>query len=399
MGIFLSIVFFASILIQIIYYLFIFTKLIAHVDYEINDTQYPPVSIIIAAANELENLKELLPLLDQQDYPEFEIVLADDRSNDGTYDYLLFNKDHIKHLNFLRIKDLPEHFTAKKYAVTMAIKKSKYEYLLFTDADCRPESTNWIKQMVSQLSAEKEIVLGFSPYTQYLGKLNELIRYETFQTAIQYLSFALARIPFMGVGRNMMYKKSLFWMNKGFASHQGLLSGDDDLFVNAAATKDNVAICIEPMAHVLSEPKLTWKDWIIQKRRHLSVGKRYKTKDKLSLGVLWMSRIFIFLLFIPVFFISPDWFQAPEWSIISNEYLKQYGLKPWLPFSNWMKLVLGIQVFWLALKWFILSNLNKKLNNTISNWKILIHDFMYTVYLICVGAVSIFTNPKKIKWR
>jgi glycosyltransferase involved in cell wall biosynthesis len=394
----LPIIFFIAVTIQLYFILFVYSKILKHQDSESN-SNLQPVSIIIAAANELENLKELLPLLDKQNYPEFEILIADDRSNDETYDYLLFNQDKIKHLTFLRIKELPDHFTAKKYAVTMAIKKSKYNILLFTDADCRPTSENWIRNMVAQLDSDKDVVLGFSKYIPEPGRLNAFIRYETFQTALLYFSFALARMPFMGVGRNLMYKKEVFWKNNGFASHHSLLSGDDDLFVNQVAKKDNCGISISPESYTTSIPKNTWSEWYIQKIRHLSVGKRYKTKDRLSLGLLWFSGILTWLLFIPAFFVTNNWFIAPEWSQIPVDYLKQNGLQHWYVFSNGMRLITGVFLIWLIIKWIVLAKANKKIGNTVTSFKIPFYDFQYAMYLIVFGMITLFSNPKKIRWR
>lgn len=395
-------IFITGILIQLIYILFIFTRLIRHHDLsaEYEGQKFPGVSIIVAAWNELHNLKELLPILDAQDYPNFEIIIVDDRSSDGTYDYLLMNEGNFKNLHFVRIQHLPDHFTAKKYAVTMAIKKSTKEIILTTDADCRPTSNQWIKKMVAQLTPEKDVVVGFSPYFYYKGNLNALIRYETFQTAVQYLSFALANMPFMGVGRNMLYRKSIFWKNNGFQSHIGLLSGDDDLFINEVARKDNVAICISEEARTVSEPKRTWDEWITQKRRHLSVGKRYKLKNKLSIGLLWISQLTSWLLAIPVFFLTPpEWFEAPEWSRIPAEWLAQYHLQHWLPYNDWMRLITAIFVCWLLIKWLILSKINDKLGKTFRNIKIPKFDLLYTIYLVVFGIITLVSNPKKIKWR
>ena len=398
MEFFFPIIFFVALAVQLIYILFVFTKLVVHSDFE-TASEMPPITIIVAASNELQNLRELLPLLDSQDYPNFEILVADDRSSDGTYDYLLTNEGNIKRLQFLRILDLPQHFTAKKFAVTMAIKKSKYDILLFTDADCRPESDQWLKIMAKQMDNGKAIVLGFSKYNFMPGALNALIRYETFQTALQYFSFALAKVPYMGVGRNLMYKKSLFWKNNGFTRHYGLLSGDDDLFINAAANRNNVAICVSDDATTNSVPKETWKDWFIQKKRHLSVGKKYKFRDKFNLGLLWMSELISWFFVIPALFLRPDWFEAPEWSRIPNEFLKPYGLAHWYPFNDWMRLILGLFFVWLIIKWIVLAQANKKLSNTIKAWKIPYFDFLYAVYLFVFGIVTLFSNPKKIKWK
>jgi hypothetical protein len=178
-----------------------------------------------------------------------------------------------------------------------------------------------------------------------------------------------------------------------------LLSGDDDLFINDAATKNNVAICISEEAVTNSIPKETWAEWFVQKRRHLSVGKRYKFKDKFNLGLLWMSELISWFFFIPIFFIRPDWFEAPEWSRIPDDFLKQYGLTHWYPFNDWMRLILSVFCVWLVIKWIVLAMANKKLSNTIKSWKIPYFDFLYAVYLFVFGMITLFSNPKKIKWR
>ncbi len=397
----LPFIFFTALVVQLVYILGIFTRLLSHYDNEPDTEQKkkPSVSIVVAAWNELENLKELLPLLEAQEYPNFEIIVSDDRSIDGTYDYLLFNEGGYKKVNFVRIESLPAHFTAKKYAVTMGIKKATKEVILLTDADCRPTSPHWIDYMVAQLTQGKDIVLGFSPYEYADSKLNSLIRYETFQTALQYFSYALSKMPYMGIGRNLMYRRELFWVTNGFASHHGLLGGDDDLFVNEASNKENVAICIEQEAHVMSVPKKTWGEWIIQKRRHLSVGKRYKLRDKISLGLLAASHLICWFWFLPVFFVKPDWFEAPEWSRIPTYLLDDNNLQDFYLYNDWMRLVTFVFFLWLFIRWIVLAKANKKLNNTVSSWKIPYYDMLYAGYYLIFGLITLFSNPKKIKWR
>ncbi len=393
-------VFGAAVLIQLVYLLFIFTTLINHKNVESETvSDFPAVSVVLAAWNELHNLKELLPLLDNQDYPDFEVIVVDDRSSDGTYDYLRTNEGQFSKVSYVHVKALPEHFTAKKYAVTMGIKKASKEVILLTDADCRPASNQWIKSMAAQLADNKELVLGFSPYYVYPGLLNAFIRYETFQTALQYFSFAKAGIPFMGVGRNLMYSREKFWKSNGFTKHIGLLSGDDDLFVNEISEKENTGVCTSPDSYMYSEPKRIFKDWVTQKRRHLSVGKRYKFRDKMTIGLLWMSFITLWCVFIPTLFAEPSWFVLPEWLRVSDEWLLQYGFQQYKPITNWMRLAFGVFVFWLFLRWFILHKCNKSLGNTIRSSKLIYYDFLYFVYLVVFGVMTVFSNPKKIKWR
>jgi len=279
-------------LVQILYLLFFFLRILFHkTKKEIDFDFQKPVSVIVAAHNELENLKKLLPILYRQNYPEFEIIVANDRSSDETEFFLRDERRKEPRLRVLHIDHTPDHISHKKYALTLAIRAAKYEHLLFTDADCLPNSENWIALMAQEFSKEKQIVLGISPYQKEKGFLNWLIRYETFFTAIQYISYALAKLPYMGVGRNLAYCKSLFLASKGFQNHLKIVGGDDDLFVNANANASNTSVCTHLQAQVFSVPKRTWKAWFRQKKRHLSVGKFYRKKHQFFFGTTkWHSR-------------------------------------------------------------------------------------------------------------
>ncbi|WP_187696424.1 glycosyltransferase, partial [Xanthovirga aplysinae] len=250
-----------------------------------------PISVVICAHNEEPNLRELLPTLYKQNYPEFELIVVDDRSTDGTQNYL--REEEINHpkLTRLRIDKCPDHINEKKYALTLGIKAAKNEWILFTDADCIPSSKMWIYEMSRAFNEQTEIVLGYSPYEKQKGFLNYFIRFETLYTAIQYLSLALAGSPYMGVGRNMAYRKSLFLNNNGFNRQIGITGGDDDLFINAHAHKKNTKVVIGKNNLVRSIPKTTIKSYFRQKKRHLSVGKHYKSSDKFILGLLSVSHL------------------------------------------------------------------------------------------------------------
>ncbi len=253
------------------------------------------VSVIVCAHNELENLKRLIPALLKQQYKNFELIIADDRSDDGSFDYFRNEYAHDNRFKIIKIKKNREGENAKKYALTKAIDEANNEVLLLTDADCIPTSDRWIVLMVAAMGGEKEIVLGYSPYEYRKGFLNLLIRYETLHTAMQYFSFALAGIPYMGVGRNLLYKKSVFEKNNGFNSHIFTTGGDDDLFIREVANKDNVGICLSKEAQMVSFPKESYFSWFNQKRRHLSVGTKYKLKHKLLLGIQILSHGLFYL--------------------------------------------------------------------------------------------------------
>jgi cellulose synthase/poly-beta-1,6-N-acetylglucosamine synthase-like glycosyltransferase len=249
-----------------------------------------PVSVVIAARNEYYNLKRNLPAILEQDYPEFEVVVVNHASEDETKELLKEFSGRYKNIKTVNIEQDLNFFKGKKFPLSIGIKSARYETLLLTDADCRPSSKHWIKKMAGAYGNNTEVVLGYGPYKKEKNLLNLLIRYDAFQVAITYLSFALAGVPYMGVGRNLSYKKSLFIKNRGFISHYNISSGDDDLFIGQVAKKHNTTIEISKESAVYSEPKKSFLQWIKQKRRHMTTGKKYKPHIKLLLGLLNLSQ-------------------------------------------------------------------------------------------------------------
>jgi cellulose synthase/poly-beta-1,6-N-acetylglucosamine synthase-like glycosyltransferase len=277
-----------------------------------------PVSVVVCARNELENLRRLLPLLLRQEHPAgFEVVLIDDRSSDDTFLFVQQLTQYYPNVRLVRVTNTPEGLAPKKYALTLGIKVTRYPRLLFTDADCIPATDHWISQMERGFHEPADLVLGYSAYAVADGFLNKLIRYETLLTGAQYLSFAWRGKPYMGVGRNLAYTRQVFNSTKGFASHIRSLSGDDDLFVqDAVARGARVAVVAEPAAHTLSEPALTWGAWWRQKRRHLSAGRRYRFSDKVRLGNFIGSNMLFYGVSIALLFSQTDWIPlAGLWAV------------------------------------------------------------------------------------
>ncbi|MEH6659386.1 MAG: glycosyltransferase [Leeuwenhoekiella marinoflava] len=253
------------------------------------------VSVLVCAKNEEKNLLVLIPKLLTQDYPQFQIILINDHSEDQT---LQIMQGFTAQNSSIKIVDLKQE-TGKKAGITKGIQQAQYEHLLFTDADCLPQSKHWISEMAAQFSNEKQIILGYSGYSKIANSwLNKVIRFETLLTAMQYFAYAKNKNTYMGVGRNLAYTKTLFLKNNGFANHAHLKPGDDDLFVNQNATKTNVTLCSDPSSFTISNPKKSWKEWFYQKRRHTSVSHHYKLKHQLQLGAFYVSQFLFFFLFL-----------------------------------------------------------------------------------------------------
>ena len=366
----------ALVCVQLFYYLFFFTRLAFYGKGANYGSAMPGVTVLVCAWNERENLTELLPLLDAQEYPEFEVILLDDRSDDGSEEFIRASIQQWKHIRYIRINDQFDHVTPKKYALTVGMKQAKYPIALMTDADCRPSSNHWITAMTSRVRDDKEIVLGFSPYARRAGLLNWFIRCETFYTAVQYLSFALAGLTYMGVGRNILYKRSVFFANKGFYTHKHVFGGDDDIFLNEVSTSSNTTISIEEDSFVYSIPKTTWRDWFRQKQRHISVSRYYKPRNKFLLGMLSGTHVMSWMVGIA----------ALVFGLVTKNIL----------FLQYLGVVFGVR--WI-IQWFLLIIINIKLDKTVEWFSFLLMDFALFVYYFVFGIRTLTRRRSRKTWN
>lgn len=290
-------VFIGSLAVQLFYYLFFFLRLALFKPAD-DVSGVEPVSVIICAWNEEDNLKKNLQSVLEQDHPEFEVIIVNDHSLDETDLLLQAWQQKYEHLRVINLSRENAKMRGKKFAISMGIKGAKYDNLVFTDADCRPTSKNWLRGMSDGLKDGKQLVLGYGGFEKAPGFFNKLYRYEAVHIAMQYMSYALAGLPYMGVGRNLAYRKELFFQTKGFIKHRHVASGDDDLLVNEVATSTNTTIQIRKDSHTLSEPVSGLSAWWLQKRRHLSTGSFYKTSSKIFLGIYTLSHLLFYLSFI-----------------------------------------------------------------------------------------------------
>jgi len=282
-----------ALLVQLFYYLGIYFRPVFWKK-KLIQSKEEPVTVIICAKNEASNLVQFLPKILEQDYPEFEVVVVNDCSEDDTETVLAVLKQKYTNLRYTTIEPDNKFIHGKKLAITIGLKSAQYNRVLFTDADCYPASNQWIREMNLGYSEQTKLVLGYGAYQTGKTFLNRIVRFDTFFIAMQYMGLAIAGKPYMGVGRNLSYLKDFFFSHKGFTRHYSLISGDDDLFVNENGKKKNTSVVLSHESFTYSVPPQKFGEWAKQKKRHLSTGHRYKASDKFVLGTELLSRFLFY---------------------------------------------------------------------------------------------------------
>jgi glycosyltransferase involved in cell wall biosynthesis len=347
-------IFAGIILVNLLYYI-LFSKIAFYRTISEVKKTNTPVSILVCAKNESENLKKIIPLLLEQQYPDFEIILINDCSTDDSLEVMESFEKQDTRIKIVDVVPNEAFWANKKYALTLGIKKASHKRMLFTDADCWPNSPYWIATMSGKLSTEKQLVLGYGGYEKKKGILNKLIRYETLATAIQYMSYAKSGMPYMGVGRNLGYTSDLYYSVNGFISHIRIPSGDDDLFVNEAASKVNTEVCLEKVGFTISTPKTSFFKWVQQKRRHITTAHLYKGKHQFLLSSFFIFNL-LFWIFLALSYIFCPWMIVTalvvlrlgvQWVIYASSaaILNEKDLKYFIPFLDLFLILFQLSIF------------------------------------------------------
>ncbi len=295
----------ASLIVQLFYYLYFFSRIIFYRDNVDTNKERPFISVVICAKNEEKNVKENLPSILNQHYSNFEVIVVNDGSTDNTWQILEIMAKNFSHLKITSLHPVNKKFTGKKEALTKGIEMASYEIIVVTDADCTAASKNWLNKIAKQYHANEkvEVILGYGPYIEEKGWLNKFIRYETLITAVQYFSYAIAGLPYMGVGRNLSYKKECF-QKTGINKHMHITSGDDDLLIKDIAHKSNTSILLDQESFVYSKGASTFRNWTKQKLRHYSTGKYYHPLIKLLLGLFIASKLIFYAALLGLTFLN-----------------------------------------------------------------------------------------------
>uniref|UniRef100_UPI0040485ED1 glycosyltransferase n=2 Tax=Algoriphagus sp. TaxID=1872435 RepID=UPI0040485ED1 len=377
MGLFLLWFFFGiGFLIQLGYLLFIFSKTAWPIKGPTTTSiQYPEegVTILVTARNKFKLLKVLIPKLFEQDYPKFEVLIVNDQSTDRTKRLLEDLMAHYPKLRSVTITYTPKHVTAKKFALTLGIKVAKNDVILFTEADCIPQSNQWLRKMTAPIREEgKTFAIGFAGVQKEGNSLNSWIQFETILRALFTFSFGLWKSPFTGTGKNLSYRKSFFMDKKGFRGFWNTEGGEDSLWINTHATGANSKVVINPEAIAVANPAATWKEYIIQEKQLLHSEKFFKVEDKRKMGSYGISHALYWIggLGLLIYFgIDLQW---EHFLIVLS--------------SMCMRSLLLLLLFHAA---------SKNIQGILPKMKVLTNDFLYLGYFWVLGSISYQAKTNK----
>ena len=352
--------FLTSLTIQGIYWLYLLK--IQRTSTALNDLS-PKVSVIVCLHNEAQNLPKLIISLLNQRYSNYNIILVNDRSTDETAD--IIKNCSSKKITSVNITETPANWDHKKHALQTGINIANGEYLLLTDGDCLPKDTHWVESMIKQTSNHSS-VLGASFYKKEKGILNSFIQFETYYTAHQFLGLASQGIPYMGLGRNLLYSKSAFEQSNNLHKHKNHRGGDDDILIQPMLNKLNTTYSLE--TYTVSTPEKTWTSYFNQKTRHLKSGMIYPLKIKILLFWLLFTHCMVY-------------------------YTSIFGLFS-IHFRIAILFGLLLRIVFLLFKF---DSLAKEVGYPIRKRDIILGDILFPVYFPIVGFFSIVL--KTVRWK
>jgi cellulose synthase/poly-beta-1,6-N-acetylglucosamine synthase-like glycosyltransferase len=275
---------------------------------DIENTLDNGISVIIAARDEEQNIKTVIKYLDKQRYPKdlFEVIIVDDNSTDSTF-FLATNE--ISGLNnFYAYRNEEKNILGKRAALQYGISKAKFDFILITDADCKPQE-DWISAFSKKFSSRYDFLIGIAPFIKNNGIVNFLSRFENLKNNL--LSFYLIKLgfPYTAAARSFGFSKSKFYQLNGYKNTTDTLSGDDDLLLREAVKNNLTVSCVvENNSLVFSETKRTFKEYFFQRSRHTQSSHVYLLTHKIILSIWHLLNIFadisLWLSFVnPVFII------------------------------------------------------------------------------------------------
>lgn len=322
----------------------------------VSDPPQAGVSLVVCVRNHSGPVIRHLPGWLSQDHTPLEIVIVDDHSVEAEFEELSLACRGEERIRLIR-NDGPQ---GKKAALMQGIQQASYPVIVLTDSDCRPASSQWVRRML-QAGADTGLVLGCGPYEKGAGFLNRFQRFETLMTAVQYLGWAGAGVPYTGVGRNLAFPREWFMQAEPLKDTLAVPYGDDDVIVQSAASSIPVHACVDSSAFMFSDPSPDWTTWLRQKHRHLSAGHQYPLSARIP------------AMMVPLLLIG-------YWAM--------------LPFMAMYAWSLAVCLISMVVRWYRGARWSRQLGDKDLGYSFPALELLYTLHLVLTGTWATL-RPKK----
>lgn len=250
-----------------------------------------PVSVVIYVKNKAFLLEEHIPIFLEQSYPNFELVLVNHASSDHSLEVIEGLMERYPNIKLVNVENKERFWANKKYALTLAVKASSHDCILYTELDSLPMTNQWIQSTVDQFVGDKSIVMA---PVQYTAK-NPFLRYIDAIHQLQSFSFANLGNPFRASKANFAFSKDEFFRVKGYISHLDIPVGITTLFLKDAGNKKNTAVALNHDNFVCAKQKVTWATFWDRQLREAQLFQYYNFKNKFLLSVFNLSKLALYL--------------------------------------------------------------------------------------------------------
>lgn len=351
-AVFLLFIFFVSVSIHLLFTLFVFkVEPSEEIDLFDDKKQSPSLAILICAHNESENIQRHIPAICNQDYHNFDVFVVDHNSLDDTSQAVVLHQEKYENLHLVSCDQNNKDLPGKRAPLWEGLQRTDHDFVLLTDADCKPLTHQWAQAMVSRaMDTQADVVVGVSPYQRTKGLLNSFIQFETFHTAMSYIAALQQGWPFMAVGRNLLVKREVLFNSLKKSVVPDVKSGDDDLLIAHLSFTNRIEYYFDKKAHVESIPKMDYDDYLVQKARHVSTAAFYRGHHQFILFLFHMSLFLVYITGIPLLVTSCIKFVLPvlilRFLILRTIYKKRQAILQlptsllWLPIHELLFIII-----------------------------------------------------------
>ncbi|MBR6904753.1 MAG: glycosyltransferase [Bacteroidales bacterium] len=272
-------------LIQLVYYYVIYGRFAFHRKKSALGFRDIPVSVVIVVRDDAALAVQNLPLLLEQQYSSYEIVIVNDRSRDEhSLQAIREYKDRFPNIKLVDLSTAVSTSRGKKMAISMGVKCATYDHILLTSPDCKPASRLWLSKMAQNFQFQQRIVLGYNTFEKKKGIYSHFLHFDNLISAVQYFAHALMHSTYRGDLNNVAFVRPLFYKQNGFIAYNHLLYGEEDIFIHRASTPNNVAVEFDPDAVTLQQHSPSYGYWRLHKVSLFFTRKFNSLKNRILLS-------------------------------------------------------------------------------------------------------------------